>query len=143
MKIILYLLAGMTILLFYNPVKDNSMILFSNDHSNQTERDTAIYNSPEVTAELPNAINYFLENNKYKDWNVTDRKVVFLQGIVEIDGTITGIKIIKSSQIDDLDKEAIRLINSAKYNPGKNKNKNVRSKISIPVFFPPQNVISK
>ena len=133
-----YFLLGIAVLLLCNFTKGYSTVLLLNDHSYQVNNDTTIYNPPEVNAELPDLIHYFLTNNKYKDWKETDMKVVFIQGIVEIDGTITGVRVIRSSQNEDLDKEAIRLIQAGKYLPGKNRGKAVRSKITFPVYFPPQ-----
>ena len=133
-----YFLLGIAMLLLCNFTKGYSTVFVSNDYNYQANNDTTVCDMPDEAAELPDAINFFLTNNKYKDWKETDRKMVFLQGIVEIDGTITGVRVIRSSQNADLDKEAVRLIQAGKYSPGKNRGKAVRSKITIPVSFPPQ-----
>jgi TonB family protein len=101
-----------------------------------SDDDTTVYNEPDQTAMLPDAVNYFRQNNKFKDWNANDRKNVVLQGIVEKDGTITNVKILRSSKVKELDDEALRLIKSAKYAPGEMERKAVRSKFTIGVPFP-------
>ena len=99
--------------------------------------DTTIYDAPEPTAELPDANAYFRQNNKFKDWDKSNSKVVILQGVVEKNGTISGVRILRPSNVKQLDDEALRLIQSAKYKPGKNsKGEDVRSKFTIPVYFP-------
>ena len=99
--------------------------------------DTTIYDMPAGTAELLDPINYFRQNNKFKDWDKNNPQRVALQGVVEIDGTINGVRIVRSSNVKELDDEALRLIQSAKYLPGKNeKGENVRTKYSVIVDFP-------
>jgi TonB family protein len=104
------------------------------------DEDTTVYDGPmlESTAELPDAAAYFIKNNKYKDWDKNDKKRVVIKGIVEKDGTITNVSIASSSKVDKLDQEALRLIKSAKYIPGRAKGKIVRSKYTNFVFFPPE-----
>ena len=138
MNTIRFLYPGIAVLLFIYLSQWNSAVSYSKYCDYQDDNDTTIYNQPDHTAELQDAINYFLANNKYKDWKDAERKMVYIQGIVEKNGTVTGVKVIKSSQIEDLDKEAVRLIKAAKYSPGKHNNKYVRSKFAIAVSFPPQ-----
>ncbi|MDR2148315.1 MAG: energy transducer TonB [Tannerella sp.] len=99
--------------------------------------DTTVYDAPAGTPELLNAIEYFRQNNQFKDWDKKNAKNVILQGIVEMDSTITRVKILRPSNVKELDDEALRLIQSGKYAPGKNEQgKDVRSKITISVNFP-------
>jgi TonB family protein len=65
------------------------------------------------------AVAYFRQNNRFKDWDKNDKKQIFLQGVVEKDGTVTNVRILRSSKIPKLDEEALRLVKSAKYCPGK------------------------
>jgi len=129
---------GIAVLLFIHLSQWNSAVFYSKYYDYQDKNDTTFYNQPDHAAELLDAMNYFFTNNKYKDWKDAEMKKVYIQGIVEIDGGISGVKVIKSSQIEDLDKEAVRLIKAAKYSPGIHNNKYVRSKFSIVVSFPPQ-----
>ena len=58
------------------------------------------------------------------------------QFIVEKDGSITNVEVVRSAGDASLDKEAIRVIKSMpKWKPGKEKGKAVRVKFSIPVNF--------
>ena len=99
--------------------------------------DTTIYDVPYYTAELQDAINYFRQNNKFKDWDKDNPQKVYLQGVVEINGTINSVRIIRPSNVKELDDEALRLIKSAKYAPGKdNAGNDIRSKFSVIVPFP-------
>jgi TonB family C-terminal domain len=99
--------------------------------------DTTIYDVPYYTAELQDAIDYFRQNNKFKDWDKNNPKKVYLQGVVEINGTINNVRIVRASNVKELDDESLRLIKSAKYSPGKNDTgEDVRSKFSIIVSFP-------
>jgi TonB family protein len=99
--------------------------------------DTTVYKMPAFSAELPDAVAYFRQNNKFKDWDKNDKKIVFIQGVVEKNGTITNVMVKRSSGVTKLDEESLRLIKSVKYSPGKDANgQDVRSIISIVVPFP-------
>lgn len=128
-----------SILFLCNFSQKNISAFSSNEFIYQVTNDTTVYSGLNLdsTAELQDAINYFRNNNKYKDWKEANTLVV-LRGIVEKDGTITGVKIRRSSNVEILDKEALRLIKSAKYNPGTIKGKTVRSDFDIVVRFPAQ-----
>ena len=61
---------------------------------------------------------------------------VICQFVVEKDGKVTDIKVVRSSGDESLDKEAVRLINSMpKWKPGKQRGKPVRVKYTIPINF--------
>ena len=92
MKTTLYFFIGITLLLFCNVSQGFGTVILPNDQSNQTN--TTIYEMPDNTAVLQDGSNYFLTNNKYRDWNEADRKRVVIQGVVEIDGTITDVKVV-------------------------------------------------
>jgi TonB family protein len=103
------------------------------------EEDTTIYTDARFitsTATLENAPDYFAKNNKYKDWDKNDPKSVWIKGIVEKDGSITNARVVKSSKIDKLDAEAIRLIKSVKITPGTVDWKVARTEFYIVVPFP-------
>lgn len=92
------------------------------------------------TPTLPNAMKYFRNNNKYKDWDANNKKEVGLEYIVEKNGKASHIEIKKSSGIDDLDNEAVRLITEATHLYGTNmKGEPIRcGNTVITVFFPPK-----
>lgn len=84
---------------------------------------------------------YFRVNNKYKNWNKNELKETTVECIVEKDGTTSNVKIQKTSGIDSLDVEAVRLIKEmAGITPATNLyNQKVRSSnFFILVTFPPQ-----
>lgn len=100
--------------------------------------DTIIYEVPVVPAALENAVDYFRANNKYKNWNKGDKKLVILKCIAEKDGSISSVRVLRDgSGNSDLDNEAIRLIKQARLSPAKNeKNEVIRSFWTIVVHFP-------
>lgn len=104
------------------------------------DNDTTIYEMPVTTAVLENAVDYFRTNNKYKNWNKDDKKLIILKCIAEKDGLVSNIKVLRGgSGNTDLDYEAIRLIKQAKLSPARNeKNEVVRSFWAIAVHFPPE-----
>lgn len=83
---------------------------------------------------------YFRENNKFKDWNINDKKEVGLEYIVEKNGSTSNIMVIKSSGNTNLDNEAVRLIKEAVHLPGTNyKGEPIRcGNTMINVYFPPK-----
>ncbi len=60
---------------------------------------------------------------------------VYIEFIIERDGSITDAKVIRSVH-PDLDKEALRVVNSMpKWKPGMQRDKAVRVKFTIPISF--------
>ena len=81
---------------------------------------------------------FLAENIKYpviaQENNVQGR--VICQFVVEKDGKVTDIQVVRSSGDASLDKEAKRVIESMpKWKPGKQRGKAVRVKYTIPVNF--------
>ena len=119
-----------------------------------TETDS-VWNLPYNTAYIPDYKSYFNQNNKFKDWDISKRKVVIVKALVEKDGSVSEAHMFMGADynkeknqitnrresgcgIQELDKEAVRLIREATFTPGKDKEKNtVRSNIVTFVFFPP------
>ena len=79
-------------------------------------------------------------DNKYKDWPKDDQKMVLVGAVIEVDGTPTDVQVKKSSEVDELDQEAVRLIKNITFVPGKNKDgKPLRvPNFIIMVHFPPK-----
>lgn len=64
---------------------------------------------------------------------------VLLSFIIEKDGSITDIKVLKGVE-SSLDKEAVRVVGSMpKWNPGRQQNKTVRVQYTLPINFALQN----
>lgn len=100
-----------------------------------------IYEIVEELPEFPGGVvkmNEYLSNSiiypEYAVDNNIEGKVV-LEFVVDIDGTITDIKIIQSVH-ELLDNEALRVVKSMpKWKPGKNDGKLVRVKYTLPIGF--------
>ena len=138
--------------------KSDIIELIYEDEETVTESD--IVEFPDVQAEFPchtfyqydtlgNAIaqtnecgisammRFLSENIIYPETAVemNEQGRVFLQFIVEKDGSITNVKVDKGVS-STIDKEAIRVVQKMpKWNPGQVKGRNVRSKFRIPINF--------
>lgn len=101
-----------------------------------------IYDLPEsqTTPVLEDALEYFRTHNRYKDWDINNKKNVLIGCIVEKDGSTSDVTVKRSSGVDELDQEAIRLIRDTKQiSPGTDrKNQPLRMNYIIFVYFPPQ-----
>jgi len=119
-----------------------------NEQENKQSATTTTTNEvvavPAIPAQLLKAVEYFRANNKFKDWDPKNPQKVYFKAIVEKDGTLTDLTIVKKCDEESLNKEAFRLIhdagaNGAKIDPGKDANGNpIRSKWMIVVDFPPK-----
>jgi TonB family C-terminal domain len=105
------------------------------------QADTTIFELVEMMPQYPGGTNgllqYIGENTVYpeKAKNEGIQGRVILRFVVEEDGSISNISIVRG--IDpELDAEAVRLVRSMpKWNPGKQKGKAVRVKYTLPVAF--------
>ena len=113
----------------------------ANAYSQSDDSDNAVYSMVDERAQFPGGQNemlkYLQENLQYpeaaKANNVHGR--VFVKFIVERDGSLSDIKVMKGIG-SGCDEEAIRLIQSMpKWKPGKNKGKEVRTSMTVPVNF--------
>lgn len=102
------------------------------------QEDTTICKNPVTTAMLEDQLDYFRTNNRFKKWDKKDKKVVCVRAIIEKDGSPRQVLVIKSSGNEELDREAIRLIENATITPAKTElQQPLRSLWMIPVYFPP------
>lgn len=102
-----------------------------------------IYSGLGVFSHIPllkGDLEYFRKNNRYKNWDSKNPKVVMVGYVVEKNGKASNVIVKESSGIEKLDKEALRLVKEARYTVGKLKNgKEVRAgNMLIAVFFPPR-----
>lgn len=106
------------------------------------DKEDVVYKIVEQMPEFPGgekALRAFLtENVKYpsiaKENGIYGR--VICQFIVEKDGSISDVEAVKSSGERSLDNEAIRVIKSMpKWKPGKQRNKPVRARFTMPINF--------
>jgi TonB family protein len=110
-----------------------------NSNSAQTDE---VFTDVEVQAEFPGGIRalakWLSANIRYPEAarlrNSQGRS--FVKFIVDTDGSIQNVQVIKSSGDADLDKEAVRLVsNMPLWVPGKKGNKPVRTYFTLPVNF--------
>ena len=108
----------------------------------EEEEEEVIFVVVESMPEFPGGqqamMRYIGENIKYpviaQENGIQGR--VICQFVVEKDGKVTDIQVVRSSGEPSLDKEAVRVINSMpKWKPGKQRGKPVRVKYTIPVNF--------
>ena len=93
---------------------------------------------PEFPGGQPALFKYLSENVKYpviaQDNGIQGR--VICQFVVNKDGSIVDVEVVRSGGDPSLDKEAIRVIKSMpKWKPGKQRGKPVRVKYTVPVNF--------
>lgn len=101
--------------------------------------DTTIHEWPATTAHLDNAIEYFRQNNKFKDWDKNDKRTVFIRGVVEKNGKFSTVIKISGDENEELRKEAIRLVKAATISPAENeKGEPIRSYWANVIEFPPK-----
>lgn len=117
------------------------LVLFNSCGSTKVSPSDEIVKNPDKFAEFPEgeaAMKRFIsENINYpeKAMERGEEGKVFIQFVVEKDGTITDIKVLKSVS-PSLDKEAIRLVSTMpKWTPGIYKNKYVRSYVRFPINY--------
>ena len=106
----------------------------------EEEEEEVIFVVVESMPEFPGGqqamMKYIGENIKYpviaQENGIQGR--VICQFVIEKDGRVTDIQVVRSSGEPSLDKEAVRVINSMpKWKPGKQRGKPVRVKYTIPV----------
>ena len=98
-----------------------------------------VFAAAQVCDARKDAIKYFRNNNKYKNWDSNDKKKVLIMGIVEKDGRLSKISKIAGEEDEKLRQEAIRLVENAIITPAKNEEGYpVRSYWSVFVEFPPK-----
>ena len=65
-----------------------------------------------------------------------DRRIAVMQFVVEADGSIGEVKVVRSVMIPEFDAEAIRLVKSLpKFTPGRQKGQAVAVWYTLPVIF--------
>lgn len=103
--------------------------------------DTTIYNAVDIGAEFPGGtrefMNHLIKTIRYpadaRRQHIQGK--VFLQFVVEKDGVLSNIKVVRGVS-PDLDAEAIRVIKSSpKWHPGLLKGVNIRQRYTLPISF--------
>jgi TonB family protein len=111
------------------------------DEKDLTEDSNKVYESVQQTPEFPggyNAYKKFLSKNFQYPKEAKKNKIhgqVILRYIVEVDGSITNLQILRSLP-DGCSEEALRLVKAfPKWNPGKQNGKAVRVSYTLPIYF--------
>lgn len=104
---------------------------------NQKKVYTAVEEAPSYPGGEEARIKFLVDNIKYPE-NAKKKGiqgVVFVTFIVEADGTITNVKVLRG--IDkECDEEAVRVVNMMpKWNPGKQRGKHVTVQFNMPIKF--------
>lgn len=113
-------------------------LLAQTNKTSKSTSDTTIYSTVEINAKYPGGekvMNQFIKTkmNYKKLYDIDVQGKIFIQFVVEKDGNLSNIKIIRSLD-PSCDKEAIRIVKlMPKWKPGKLKNKKVRTIIEIPI----------
>lgn len=80
---------------------------------------------------------YLIGELKYPDYSLElgEQGVVYLSFVVDIDGTVSDVKVLKSVSVY-IDREAKRVIQSSpKWKPGSVRGKSVKTRMNIPIHF--------
>lgn len=89
---------------------------------------------PEFKGGMDALIKYMGDNIKYPKETNKEGKVL-ISFVIDEKGSVTNAEVLKSIDAD-LDKEALRVIKAMpKWNPGKDKGKNVKVKMTLPILF--------
>lgn len=103
---------------------------------------TTIFTAVEQQAEFPGGMSafakYLQDNLKYPEAaqkaNVEGK--IYIQFVINTDGSVENFEVLKSTENESLDNEALRVLKSIpKWVAGKQSGKNVRSRFTIPINF--------
>ena len=118
-------------------VKNNDIPVSAYDSLSKTFDFVTIEHQPEFPGGFKGFYKYLSENMRYPR-DARRAKVqgaVFLSFVVERDGSITDVELVKGG-MESLDEEAIRVVSaSPKWIPGRQDNREVRVKYKINVSF--------
>ena len=114
-----------------------------NDNNGKVTADGEIYTVVEQNPEFPGGMDALVAwlgtNVKYPTAASESglEGTVYVSFVVERDGTITTVKIIKPTEgMKELEEEAMRAVRSMpKWKPGKSKGKKVRVQFMLPIVF--------
>ena len=111
-------------------------------HKNSIKDSSIVYDFPEKMAKFPggtDAMEAFIRKNLVfpsENKSAGNQGKVYVQFIVEKDGSITNVKIRRGCQYENLNQEAVNLIKKMpNWVPGSTKGKSVRVKQTLPITF--------
>ena len=110
--------------------------------TSKNTRDTnEVFTTVEQNAEYPGGMKafgqYLQENLKYPEsaQKANHTGKVYIQFIVNTDGSSTEFDVLKSTGDNDLDNEALRVLKLVKWTPAKQSGRVVRSRFTVPINF--------
>ncbi len=107
----------------------------------QLPKSTEIFTAVEQNAEYPGGMEafgqYLQENLKYPEsaQKANHNGKVYIQFIVNTDGSADDFAVLKSTGDNDLDNEALRVLKLVRWIPGKQSGRVVRSRFTVPINF--------
>ncbi|PWK28174.1 TonB family protein [Arcicella aurantiaca] len=109
----------------------------------QSKQDTnKVFNAVEQQAEFPGGMEafakYLQDNLKYPEaaQKAKIQGKIYVQFVINTDGSGENFEVLKSTENESLDQEALRVLKSIpKWEAGKQSGKNVRSRFTIPINF--------
>ena len=111
------------------------------DTIKSNKKSTEVFTAVEQTAEFPGGMKafgkYLQENLKYPEpaHKANHTGKVYIQFIVNTDGSSDDFAILKSTGDNDLDNEALRVLRLVKWIPAKQSGRIVRSRFTVPINF--------
>jgi protein TonB len=113
-------------------------VVFVEEEVEEEQIFDVVEEQPEFPGGMKALMKYLQENINYprisRENNSQGR--AFINFVVNSDGTIQDVEVLKSSSDIYLDKEALRVVSSMpKWNPGKQAGKAVRVRFTLPVTF--------
>ena len=100
-----------------------------------------VFTAVEQTAEFQGGMKafaqYLQENLKYPESSqkANHKGKVYIMFTVNMDGSTTDFQVLKSTGDVELDNEALRVLKLAKWTPGKQSGRVVRSRYTVPINF--------
>jgi TonB family protein len=111
--------------------EDSEIIL---EESNKNKVYDFVEEMPSFPGGLEAMFEWIQRNQKKPEGDPVGRCI--LNFVVEKDGSLSEVKVVRSSGNEKLDEESIRLVKSMpRWNPGKQNGENVRCRYSLPVSF--------
>jgi TonB family protein len=107
----------------------------------QLPKSTEVFSMVEQNAEYPGGMKAFgkflQENLKYpvSAQKANHKGKVYIQFIVNTDGSADDFAVLKSTEDKDLDNEALRVLKLVKWIPAKQSGRIVRSRFTVPIMF--------
>lgn len=136
------LITAFTTIFFINAAGQNAVS--QKKDTLDDEAFVAVEHGAEFPGGMANFYKFIAVNVQYPEHAFKDsiQGKIYLSFIVEKDGQLTNVKVLKGLS-PDLDEEAIRLLEiSPKWNPGEQNNLPVRQKLSLPISFILKDTIS-